>query len=94
MIGGDQEGFGYKGRIGKNDPVIDASAKMIDGTEFVGVDGLQKVLLTKEDLFLNCMAGKLFTYALGRELGVADQLHVKAAVNHISTNGPNIKNTD
>lgn len=87
----DQEGFGYKGRIGKNDPVIDASAKMIDGTEFVGVDGLQKVLLTKEDLFLNCMAGKLFTYALGRELGVADQLHVKAAVNHISTNGRTLK---
>lgn len=87
----DQEGFGYKGRIGKNDPVIDASAKMIDGTEFVGVDGLQRVLLSKEGLFLNCLAGKLFTYALGRELGVADQLHVKAAVNHLSTNGRTLK---
>jgi mono/diheme cytochrome c family protein len=82
----DQEGFGYKGRIGQNDPVIDASAKMIDGTEFVGVEGLQKVLLQKEDLFLNCLAGKLFTYALGRELGVADQLHVNAAVDHLSSN--------
>lgn len=87
----DQEGFGYKGRIGKNDPVIDASAKMIDGTEFVGVDGLQRVLLSKEGLFLNCLTGKLFTYALGRELGVADQLHVKAAVNHLSTNGRTLK---
>ena len=82
----DQEGFGYKGRIGQNDPVIDASAKMIDGTEFVGVDGLQRVLLQKEDLFLNCLAGKLFTYALGRELGVADQLHVNATVAHLSSN--------
>ena len=87
----DQEGFGYKGRIGKNDPAIDASAKMIDGTEFVGVEGLQRVLLQKEDLFLNCLAGKLFTYALGRELGVADQLHVKAAVNHLSTNDRTMK---
>ena len=87
----DQEGFGYKGRIGRNDPVIDASAKMIDGTEFVGVDGLQKVLLTKEDLFLKCLAGKLFTYALGRELGVADQLHVNAAVDHVSSNGRTLK---
>lgn len=87
----EQEGFGYKGRIGRNDPVIDASAKMIDGTEFVGVDGLQKVLLTKEDLFLKCLAGKLFTYALGRELGVADQLHVNAAVDHVSTNGRTLK---
>jgi len=87
----EQEGFGYKGRIGKNDPVIDASAKMIDGTEFVGVDGLQRVLLKKEDLFLSCLAGKLFTYALGRELGVADQLHVKAAVNHLSANDRTMK---
>jgi hypothetical protein len=87
----DQEGFGYKGRIGKNDPVIDASAKMIDGTEFVGVEGLQRVLLQREDLFLNCLAAKLFTYALGRELGVADQLHVKAAVNHLSSNDRTMK---
>ncbi|MFT5325178.1 MAG: mono/diheme cytochrome c family protein [Planctomycetaceae bacterium] len=87
----DQEGFGYKGRIGKNDPVIDASAKMIDGTEFVGVEGLQRVLLQKEGLFLNCLGGKLFTYALGRELGGADQLHVKAAVNHLSLNTRTMK---
>ena len=87
----DQEGFGYKGRIGKNDPVIDASAKMIDGTEFVGVEGLQRVLLQKEGLFLNCLGGKLFTYALGRELGVADQLHVKAAINHLSSNDRTMK---
>lgn len=87
----DQEGFGYKGRIGKNDPVIDASATMIDGTEFVGVDGLQDVLLSEEELFLKCLAGKLFTYALGRELGVADQLHINAAVEHVSTNDRTLK---
>jgi hypothetical protein len=87
----DHEGFGYKGRIGKNDPVINASAKMIDGTEFVGVEGLQRVLLQKEALFLNCLAGKLFTYALGRELGVADQLHINDAVKHVSKNGRTLK---
>jgi hypothetical protein len=87
----DQEGFGYKGRIGKNDPAIDASAKMIDGTEFVGVEGLQRVLIQKQDLFLNCLSGKLFTYALGRQLGVADQLHIKAAVEHVNGNGRTLK---
>lgn len=87
----DQEGFGYKGRIGKNDPAIDASATMIDGTEFVGVNGLQDILLSKEELFLKCLAGKLFTYALGRELGVADQLHINAAVEHVSTNDRTLK---
>ncbi len=76
----EQEGFGYKGRIGPEDPPIDASAKMIDGTEFVGPAGLAEVLLQQEDYFLRCLASKLLTYALGRELGVADGLQVKAAV--------------
>jgi hypothetical protein len=48
----DQEGHGYNGRIDKNDPVIDASAKMPDGTEFIGVQGLQEQLLKKDDKFL------------------------------------------
>ena len=78
----DREGFGYKGRVDRNDPTIDASSKLPDGTEIVGVDGLRKALLQKEDLFLNCLATKLFTYGLGRELGVADQPQIKTAVEH------------
>jgi hypothetical protein len=69
----DQEGHGYNGRIDKNDPVIDASAKMPDGTEFKGVEGLQAQLLKKEDLFLTSLASQLTTYALGRELGFSDR---------------------
>jgi mono/diheme cytochrome c family protein len=76
----EQEGFGYKGRIERNDPKIDASSMMPDGTEISGVEGLQKAMLAKEDLFLECLAGKMLTYALGRELGLADQPTVKAAV--------------
>ena len=62
---------------------------MIDGTEFTGVDGLQDVLMNKRDLFLNCLSGKLYTYALGRELGIADQPHIKAAVTHVKRSGNN-----
>ncbi|MCA9154439.1 MAG: DUF1592 domain-containing protein [Planctomycetales bacterium] len=83
----DQEGFGYKGRIQRDDPAIDASSKLLDGTEIVGVDGLQTALLERDELFLNCLASKLFTYALGRELGVADQIQVKAAVAHMQQSG-------
>jgi hypothetical protein len=79
----EQEGFGYKGRIQKEDPRIDASARLPDGTEFSGVDGLQKTLLAKEDLFLKCLAGKVFTYALGRELGIADQPMIKDAASRL-----------
>jgi len=76
----DQEGHGYNGRIEKNDPVIDASAKMPDGTEFKGVEGLQQQLLKKEDLFLNSLATQLTTYALGRELGFSDRPAIRSFV--------------
>lgn len=83
----EREGFGYKGRVQADDPKIDAASKLLDGTQIEGVAGLQAALLEKNELFLNCLAGKLFTYALGRELGVADQLHVKAAVAHLQQPG-------
>lgn len=83
----EQEGFGYKGRIERNDPKIDAASKLPDGTEINGVDELRTVLRQKEDLFLNCLASKLLTYALGRELGIADQPTIKAAVAHTKQNG-------
>ena len=76
----EQEGHGYNGRIDRNDPKIDARATMPDGTEFVGVEGLQAELLKKEDLFLTALAKQLHTYALGRELGFADQAMLRAAV--------------
>jgi hypothetical protein len=82
----EQEGFGYKGRIERNDPKIDASSKMPDGTEINGVEGLQTSLLAKEDLFLAALMSKLLTYALGRELGLADQPTVKAVVADLKRN--------
>jgi len=79
----EREGHGYKGRIGPNDPLIDASSSLLDGTKIVGVSGLQDALMEQDELFLGCLANKLMTYALGRELGIADQLHVKSAVQHM-----------
>lgn len=76
----DREGHGYQGRIEANDPLIDASAKMPDGTEIRGVEGLQAALLKQEDLFLNALATQLTTYALGRELGFSDQPAVRSHV--------------
>jgi hypothetical protein len=87
----EQEGFGYKGRIGKNDPKIDASSEMPDGTKIVGVAGLQSALLQQEDRFLTALASKVLTYALGRELALADQPTVKAAVDHLKQNGRTLR---
>jgi hypothetical protein len=87
----DQEGFGYKGRVNRDDPFIDASATMPDGTEFVGVAGLQASLMEQEELFLGCLSAKLLTYALGRELGVADQVHVQAAVRQLQSDDDTLR---
>lgn len=76
----DREGFGYKGRIGRDDPLINAASRMPDGTEIDGVVGLQQAMLAKEDLFLGALASRMLTYALGRELGLADQPTVQTAV--------------
>ncbi len=83
----EQEGFGYNGRIGRDDPVIDASAKLPDGTDISGIAGLQAAILDREELFLRCLTEKLFTYALGRELGFSDAEHVSAAVAHLKGAG-------
>ncbi|MGV3531499.1 MAG: DUF1592 domain-containing protein, partial [Chthoniobacteraceae bacterium] len=87
----DQEGHGYNGRIEKNDPVIDARAKMPDGSEFDGVEGLQAELLKKDDLFLNALASQLGTYALGRELGFSDRPAVRSWISAMRGNGHSIR---
>ena len=87
----DREGFGYKGRIERDDPLIDASSKMPDGTEITGVEGLQTAMLNKEDLFLGVLATKLMTYAIGRELGLADQPTVKASVAEMKSHGSTLR---
>ncbi len=87
----EQEGFGYKGRIQRNDPQINAASKLPDGTEIDGVEDLQNTLLQKEDLFLKSLAGKMLTYALGRELGVADQPFIDEAVAAMKANDYTIR---
>lgn len=82
----EREGHGYKGRIERNDPIIDASSQLPDGTKITGVNSLQDALVAREDLFLKCLASKMLTYALGRELGLADQKAVTAAVQQMKQN--------
>ncbi len=76
----EREGHGYKRRIEQNDPVIDASSKLPDGTQITGLRDLQNSLVAKEEAFLNCLARKVMTYALGREPGLADNPEIAAIV--------------
>lgn len=74
------EASGWNGREQPNDPKIDASATMPDGTKFIGVRGLQDELMNQQDKFLTGLSAKLHTYALGRELGFSDQKMVSEGV--------------
>ena len=57
---------------------IDASSELTDGTHVDGVAGLRQVLLAKRDMFVNTMAEKMLTYALGRGLEYYDRPVVRA----------------
>jgi hypothetical protein len=53
---------------------IDAHAKLADGTEFDGLDGIRTYLLTKRrDAFVRQFTRKLFGYALGRGVQLSDK---------------------
>lgn len=69
-----------------NDPVIDATAQLPDGTRVDGVDGLRDALVQRGDQFLSCLTRKMYAYALGRELGFADEPVVHDAVAHMNEN--------
>lgn len=87
----EREGHGYKGRIEQNDPVIDTTSKLPDGTEITGLRDLQNALLDKDEMFLNCLTGKMLTYALGREPGLADNPEIAAIVARVNENGRTLR---
>jgi len=45
---------------------VDASGGLPDGSEFSGIDGLEKGLLARPDIFATTLTEKLLTFALGR----------------------------
>jgi hypothetical protein len=53
---------------------VDAKARLKDGTEFEGLDGLRDYLLTrKKEVFVRLFCRRLLGYALGRGVALSDQ---------------------
>ena len=71
------ENFDAIGRLREQDAEnhpIDVHAKLVDGTEFTGVDGLRSYLLNeRRDDFLRQVCRKMLGYALGRSVQLSDQ---------------------
>jgi mono/diheme cytochrome c family protein len=62
---------GYAGQL------VDASAVLPDGTKFDGPAGLQSILLTRKEQFVEALTERLMTYALGRGLESYDMPAVR-----------------
>jgi hypothetical protein len=76
----DPLGFGLENfdgiggwRTVDNKQPIDSSGVLPDGAKFSGPGELKRVLLGKADLFRNCFAEKLLTFALGRGVEYYDR---------------------
>jgi Protein of unknown function (DUF1592)/Protein of unknown function (DUF1588)/Protein of unknown function (DUF1587)/Protein of unknown function (DUF1585)/Protein of unknown function (DUF1595)/Planctomycete cytochrome C len=71
------EGFDAIGRARQTDAgglTIETRAKLLDGTEFAGLDGLRNYLVTaRRDDFLRQFCRKLLSYALGRSVQLSDK---------------------
>lgn len=61
---------------------VDPSGRLVSGETFAGADELRQILLTaKRGEFLQCVAGKMLTYAIGRGLEHYDQCALDEIVN-------------
>jgi hypothetical protein len=67
-------------RMAENGKPIDNSGAMPDGTTFDGVEGLEKALLARPDLFATAFTEKLLTYGLGRGVEWFDGPAVRGVV--------------
>jgi hypothetical protein len=59
---------------------IDASGSLPDGSRFTDVDGLERALLARPDIFAGAFTEKLLTYALGRGVDWYDAPAVRTIV--------------
>jgi hypothetical protein len=66
---------------------IDATGTLLDGTRFEGSAGLQEVLLSRPEQFVQTVTKKLFTYALGRELEYYDDPAVRKILQEAAPGG-------
>jgi hypothetical protein len=81
------ESFDAIGRLRSNSPAADTHAKLRDGTEFDGIDGLRNYLLTsKKDVIVHLFCRRLLGYALGRSVTLSDQLLIDEMVLELNKN--------
>lgn len=83
------DAIGRKRATDLGDRPVEVNAKMKDGTEFSGLDGLRTYLLTKRrDAVARQFSRKLLGYALGRGVQLSDEPLLEEMTRIISSNDP------
>jgi mono/diheme cytochrome c family protein len=90
----DPIGFGFENYdgVGKwrdedGDYPVDAGGKLLSGEDFRDAGELKKILVDKKrDEFLECLASKLLTFALGRGMEYYDRPSIDAVVKNLAKN--------
>lgn len=65
---------------------VDNSGGFADGSKFAGVDGLERALLKRPDLFAGAVSEKLLTFALGRGVEYYDAPAIREVVRRAEAN--------
>lgn len=95
------DGYGFA--LEKYDPIgrlrekdlgglnVDAHSKVMDGSEFEGIDGLRLYLMNrKKDVIIRLFCRRLLGYALGRATANSDQPLIDKMVSELNRNGGRI----
>ena len=71
--------------------VINAAGQLPDGSSFQTVGDFRKRLMASENQFKRCLTEKLVTYALGREVGVADRVDIDQILAELDNQGGGLR---
>jgi hypothetical protein len=87
VVHNEEKGYGTV----KPGAPVDASGELLTGEKFAGIREFKKLLLQRKDQFAHCLAGKLLTYALGREMGFSDRPTIDTVVKASEKNGSGLR---
>jgi hypothetical protein len=66
---------------------VDAGGKLVSGEAFANAADLRKILMQeKRDEFLNTLAGRMLTFALGRGMEYYDRVSIDGIVTNLEKN--------
>ncbi|MES2569838.1 MAG: DUF1592 domain-containing protein [Verrucomicrobiota bacterium] len=87
IVHNEEKGYGSV----KPGAPVDPSGKLATGEPFGDIREFKKLLLARSDAFAHCLAEKLLTFGLGREMGFSDRDAVDAIVKQTTEGGGGLR---